>query len=161
MQVSGTWAIAALEKDYAKTNIGLVPLPLPEGGKAATDAGGWKMMVSSKGTNSDEAAKFAMWAWAGNTDLPLKWCTETKFAYSPRKSVVEAGKAIYDKGLRKVFTDEIYSSAIGEPRYPSEIVNAVGDAIQSVMFGNADPKAAAKTANDKINTFMESFTGSM
>lgn len=161
MQICGTWAIAAMEKDYANVNIGLVPLPIPEGGKAATDAGGWKMMVNGKGKNADAAAKFAMWAFAENVELPLKWCTETKFAYSPRKSVVKAGEAVYSKGLRKVFTEQIYDSAIGEPRYPSEIVNAIGDALQEVMFRNADPKAAAKKANDKIDEFLKTFEGSM
>jgi len=164
MQICGTWAIAVLEdpeNGYSETNIGLVPLPIPDNGKAATDAGGWKFMVNANSKNADAAAKFVMWAFAGDTSLPLEWCTKTKFAYSPRKSVVEAGKDIYSKGLRKVFTDEIYTTAIGEPRYPSEIVDAVGDALQEVMFTNADPKAAAKKANDRINEFLKSFSGSM
>jgi multiple sugar transport system substrate-binding protein len=164
MQICGTWAIAVLEdpkNGYSETNIGLVPLPIPDNGKAATDAGGWKFMVNANSKNADAAAKFAMWVFGGDTSLPLEWCTKTKFAYSPRKSVVEAGKDIYSKGLRKVFTDEIYDTAIGEPRYPSEIVNAVGDALQEVMFANADPKAAAKKANDIINEFLKSFSGSM
>lgn len=161
MQVCGTWAVAGLETDYPDTNIGLVPLPIPEGGKAATTAGGWKMMVNGKGENADEAAKFAMWAWAEDIDLPLKWCTEVKFAYSPRQSVIDAGKDIYTKGLRKIFTEEIYDSAIGEPRYPAEIVNAVGEALQQVMFNNGDPKEEAKKANDKINEFLKSYDGSL
>ncbi len=161
MQVCGTWAVAGLEKDYPDTNIGLTPLPIPEGGKAATCAGGWKMMVNGKSENADEAAKFAMWAFAEDIELPLKWCTEVKFAYSPRSSVVEAGKSIYSKGLRQIFTDEIYDSAIGEPRYPAEIVNAVGDALQQVMFNNGDPKTEAKKANDKINEFLQTYDGSI
>jgi len=161
MQVCGTWAVASLEQKYPKTNIGLVPLPVPDGGKAATCAGGWKMLVNGKSKNADAAAKFAMWAFAENVDIPLEWCTKVKFAYSPRTSVVQAGKDIYSKGLRNVFTNEIYSSAIGEPRYPAEVVNAVGDALQSVMFSNGDPKAEAKTANDKINEFLKTYKGSL
>ncbi len=161
MQVCGTWAVASLESEYKDTNIGLVPLPIPEGGKAATCAGGWKMMVNSKSANPDAAAKFAMWAFAEDVNIPLEWCTKTKFAYSPRKSVVEAGKDIYTKGLREVFTNEIYDTAIGEPRYQAEIVNAVGDALQNVMFGNGDPKEEAKKANEKINAFLKAFEGAM
>jgi len=161
MQVCGTWAVASLEQKYPKTNIGLVPLPVPDGGKAATCAGGWKMLVNGKSKNADEAAKFAMWAFAENVDIPLEWCTKVKFAYSPRTSVIQAGKDIYSKGLRNVFTNEIYSSAIGEPRYPAEVVNAVGDALQSVMFSNGDPKTEAKTANDKINEFLKTYKGSL
>ncbi len=161
MQLGGTWAVSMLESDYADKNFGLVPLPLPTGGKAATCAGGWKMMVNGKSKSADAAAKFAMWAFAEDIQLPLKWCTEVKFAYSPRKSVVEAGKDIYSKGLRKVFTEQIYDSAIGEPRYPAEIVNAIGDALQEVMFTDADPAAAAKKANDKINEFLKTYDGSL
>jgi multiple sugar transport system substrate-binding protein len=85
----------------------------------------------------------------------LKWGTEVKFAYSPRKSVVEAGKDIYSKGLRKVFTDEIYNSAIPEPRYPSEILDIVGDAMQNVMFKNISGADAAKEADAKITEFLK------
>jgi multiple sugar transport system substrate-binding protein len=161
MQVVGTWIIGSLERDYANRNIGLVPLPVPAGGKAATDAGGWKFMVNNKSKVKDEAAKFVMWAWAQNVEKPLEWCTQTKFAYSPRKSVVEAGSAIYSKGLRKNFTQDVYSTAISEPRYPAEIVNMVGEALQSVMFAGADPKVAAKKANDKINKYLKGFKGSL
>jgi multiple sugar transport system substrate-binding protein len=161
MQVGGTWMISNIERDYGTKNIGLVPIPVPAGGKAATDAGGWKFMVNNKSKVKEEAIKFVMWAWAQNVDKPLEWCTSTKFAYSPRKSVMNAGKEIFSKGLRKSFTQDIYSTAIGEPRYPAEIVNMVGDALQSVMFGNADPKAAAKTANDKIDIYLKTFKGSL
>lgn len=161
MQVCGTWAVASLENNYQDTNIGLVPLPVPEGGKAATAAGGWKLMVNGKSENSDAAAKFAMWAFAEDTSIPLEWCTKVKFAYSPRKSVIEAGKDVYTKGLREVFTNQIYDSAVGEPRYPSEIVNAVGDALQNVMFNNGDPKSEAKKANDKIADFLKTYNGAM
>ncbi|MEA4897985.1 MAG: sugar ABC transporter substrate-binding protein [Christensenellaceae bacterium] len=161
MQVSGTWAIADLEKKYADQNIGVVPLPVAPGGKPATCAGGWKVMVNANSAHADEAAKFAMWCFAGGVDNPLKWCTDVKFAYSPRKSVVEAGKDIYSKGLRQVFTDEIYDTAIGEPRYPAEVVDAIGNALQNVMFADADPAAEAKTANEQIDLFLQSFQGSM
>lgn len=161
MQICGTWAIPTLEQKYPKTNIGLVPLPIPDGGTAKTCAGGWKILVNSKSKNADAAAKFAMWAFAEDINVPLEWCTKVKFAYSPRKSVVEAGKSVYNQGLRKVFTDEIYSSAIPEPRYPAEIVNAVGDALQNVMLNNGDPKKETETADQKINDFLKTYNGSL
>jgi multiple sugar transport system substrate-binding protein len=161
MQVVGTWIIGQLERNYPTKNIGVVPLPIPDGGKPVTDAGGWKFMVNSRSKSVDAAANFVMWAWAKNTDVPLEWCTSIKFAYSPRKSVIDAGKDIYGKGLRDVFTRNVYATATGEPRYPAEVVTIVGDALQSVMFAGADPKAAAKTANDKINRFLKTFKGSL
>lgn len=160
MQICGTWIISRLEKDFADMNIEVAPLPIPEGGKPATDAGGWKFMVNNKSENADEAAKFIMWAMAENVEKPLEWCTETKFAFSPRRSVVKAGEEIYNKGLRKTFKDEIYETAIGEPRYPAEVVDAVGDAVQKVMYNGSDAKEASKEANDKIQKYLDEYEGS-
>jgi multiple sugar transport system substrate-binding protein len=161
MQINGTWAVSNIEREYPNKNIRLAPLPVPSGGKAATCAGGWKFMVNSKSKYAAEAAKFVMWAWAENVQKPLEWCTVTKFAYSPRKSVVEAGQAIYSKGLRKVFTDEIYSTAIPEPRYEAPVIDAAGQAIQEVMFGGADPQTAANNANIKIDAYLKTYTGNL
>ncbi|MGG1515980.1 sugar ABC transporter substrate-binding protein [Paenibacillus oryzisoli] len=155
MQIVGTWAINRIEEKYKDVPIGLAPIPTPAGGKAATDAGGWKMAVNGQSKHAAEAAKFVMWAF-GSSDLThaLKWGTEVKFAYSPRKSVVDKGKDIYSKGLRKVFTEEIYNSAIPEPRYPSEVVDAVGDAMQYVMYGKMSGAEAAKTVDAKITDIL-------
>ncbi|RTR29179.1 sugar ABC transporter substrate-binding protein [Robertmurraya yapensis] len=150
MSIVGTWLVPVLEKDYADTEFGLAPIPVPEGGKPATDAGGWKMAVNANSEHVDEAAKFIMWCFAEDKSRPLKWATEVKFAYSPRISVVEEGQAIYDKGLRKVFTEEIYDSAIPEPRFGPEIVDAVGEAMQQVMFGDVSGEDAAEEAHKKI-----------
>ncbi|MFH7819693.1 ABC transporter substrate-binding protein [Neobacillus thermocopriae] len=150
MTILGTWAIPNLETQYKDVEIGLAPIPTPEGGKAATDAGGWKMAANANSKHVEEAAKFIMWCFAEDKSRPLKWATEVKFAYSPRQSVIEEGKAIYEKGLRKVFTEEIYDSAIPEPRYGPEIVDAVGEAMQKVMFGNVKGKDAATEAHKKI-----------
>lgn len=155
MQIAGTWAVPVLESKYKKVDVGLAPIPVVDGGKAATDGGGWKMAVNSKSKNVKEAAKFIMWAFAEDTSRPLKWATEVKFAYSPRKSVVEEGQEIYNKGLREVFTKEIYDSAIPEPRYGPQVVDAVGDALQSVMFGDVSGEEAAKTAEKKIKEVLK------
>ncbi|GJM78556.1 hypothetical protein HMSSN139_10520 [Paenibacillus sp. HMSSN-139] len=66
MQVSGTWNIRMLETIYADKPIGVVPLPMPDGGQPVTIAGGWKIGVNHFSKNADEAKKFVMWAFAGN-----------------------------------------------------------------------------------------------
>ncbi len=161
MQVSGTWIINTLESTYPETDIGVVPLPVPPGGVAATDAGGWKFMANSQSEHAEEAARFLMWAMAENVEWPLRWCTEVKFAYSPRRSVIEAGQAIYNQGLREVFTQEIYASAIGEPRYPAQVVNIVGEAIQQAMFTDRDIDTITADAGERIDEFLATFEGSM
>ncbi|MCH1641034.1 sugar ABC transporter substrate-binding protein [Paenibacillus timonensis] len=156
MQICGTWAVSRIEEVYGDVPIKLAPLPIPDGGKAVTTAGGWKFAVNAKSKNLEEAAKFVMWAFAdADTSRPLKWATETKFAYPARQSVVEAGKEIYNKGLRQVFTNEIYESAIPEPVYNPDVVEAIGDAMTQVMFGNKTGAEAAKDADAKINEAMK------
>lgn len=151
MQIVGTWAVNRAEEVFPNVPIKLAPIPTPEGGTPATDAGGWKFAVNGKGEHVDEAAKFIMWVFAEDPARALEWCTEIKFAYSPRQSVVDQGKEIYSKGMRQVFTEQIYSSAIPEPRYPSEVLDVVGDAMQKVMYGQLDGAAAAAEADTKIN----------
>jgi multiple sugar transport system substrate-binding protein len=156
MQIVGTWSIPVLERDYPDLEVGLAPIPIPEGGVPATDAGGWKMAVNANSKHVEEAAKFVMWAFADDPSRPLEWVTEVKFAYSPRQSVIEAGKDFYDKGLRSVFTNEIYDSAIPEPKYDAEIVNAIGEALQNVMFSDMTGQEAAEIAHKAIQSYLDS-----
>lgn len=156
MQIVGTWAIPLLENEYAENaEYGLAPIPIPEGGEHATAAGGWKLAVNSNSEHVDEAADFIMWALAEEKDRPLKYVTETKFAYSPRQSVVDEGEVFYDKGLRKVFTEEIYDSAIPEPKYNAQIVDAIGEALHNVMFSGMSGEEAADIAHEKIQTILD------
>lgn len=50
-----------------------------------------------------------------------------------------------------MFTEQIYDSAIPEPRYPSEVLDIVGDAMQYVMFKKYDGAGAAQEVDAKIN----------
>lgn len=152
MQVMGTWGINDIETKYKDVNIGLAPLPYPADGKPATVAGGQKMAINAKNANVKEAAEFIMWLFGGkDITYASKWVTEAKFAYPPRKSVVDANKELYTKGLRKVFTEQIYDSAIPELRLPAEVGDILGDTLQSVMFDKVPGEKAVKEASEKID----------
>ncbi len=160
MQICGTWSIPTIEKQYANKNIQVEPLPLPPGGKPSNVAGGWKFMVNAKGKNAAAAAKFAVWAFADSVDIPLKWTTVVKFAYSPRKSVVDAGRDIFHKGLRAVFTDQILGTEKPEIRMPAECSSIIEDMLQNAMFNPAyDGKRAALEAHQKLQAFLDQFSG--
>jgi multiple sugar transport system substrate-binding protein len=160
MQICGSWSIPTIEKQYKDKNIKLVRLPIPDGGKPANVAGGWKFMVNAKGQYPDDAAKFATWAFGENLDLPLQWTTVVKFAYSPRKSVMQAGKEIFSKGLRQVFTEQIYGTEKPEIRMPAECSNIIEDMVQAAMF-NKDytGQKAALEAHQKLEAFLNEFSG--
>lgn len=161
MQLCGSWSVVTVEETYKDKNIGVVPLPIPEGGEQVTVAGGWKMGVNSQSEYAKEAADFVTWLWAGDTEHALEWCTEIKFAYSPRTSVTEAGGDIYTKGIRQVFTD-ILDTAIPEMRLPAEVVEIVEDMIQSAYFDQSiTVEEATQNAHEELELFLSDYEGSL
>jgi multiple sugar transport system substrate-binding protein len=156
MQVSGSWNIRTLESIYKDVPIDVVPLPIPSGGKPATIAGGWKIAVNHQSESVQDATRFVMWAFAEDVENPLKWSSEVKFAYSPRKSVMLAGEDYYTKGLRKVFTDDIFGTEIPEPRLSGEISRIFTESLQNILFNNYDGDSAAQEASEKITSHISS-----
>lgn len=161
MQLCGSWAVTLVEETYKDRNIGVVPLPTPEGGTAATVAGGWKLGANSQSEYANEAAEFVTWLFAGDTERALEWCTEVKFAYSPRTSVTEAGGDTYTQGIRQVFTD-VLDTAIPEMRLPAEVVEIIEDMIQSAYFDQSiTVEEATQTAHEELELFLEDYEGDL
>ena len=154
MQISGTWNIRMLETEFADQPIGVVPLPVPEGGSPITISGGWKLATNKHSVHAKEAADFLMWAFAGKTEIPLKWVNETKFAYSPRKSVMEAGSKDYRRGLRSVFTNQIFGTEREEPQLPEEVNRIFSDSIQALLFSKEPPEGIAGEADQRIKAYL-------
>lgn len=151
MQIGGTYMInAAEEYNQNGYNISVVPLPSPDGETYITAAGGQMMGVCSQSKNIDAAADFIFWCF-GSDDITRasRWCTEAKFAYPARQSVIEANQEIYGEGLKKIFTD-FYETAVPEPKYSSEVMDVLEDMLQQVMFGNVDGRTAAEDAQKRI-----------
>ncbi|MBD2867399.1 ABC transporter substrate-binding protein [Paenibacillus arenilitoris] len=154
MQVSGTWNIRTLETEFADKPIGVVPLPTPSGTKPLTIAGGWKLAASKRSEHAEEAAKFMMWAFAGDPSVPLKWAIDTKFAYSPRHSVMEAGAERFRQGLRAVFTDRIYGTERVEPYLPEELNRIFSDSLQQLLFGDQSARQIKERADARIVNYL-------
>ena len=151
MQIGGTYMINAAE-EYNKDghNIGVVPLPSPDGKDSVTVAGGQMMAVSSQSKDVDAAADFIFWCFGSDdTTYVTKWCTEAKFAYPARQSVIEENKELFQEGMKAIFT-EFYDTARPEPQYSSEVTDIMGDTLQSVMFGGSSGADAAQLAQEQI-----------
>jgi len=153
MQVSGSWNIRSLEASYADQPIGVVPLPVPPGGREVTAAGGWKIGVNRFSAHADEAARFIAWAFAESEDIPLKWCTEVKFAYPSRVSVMTAGEELYDRGLRSVFTSRIFGTERQEPQLPESVTRIFIDSLNKLVFGDASVDALLADTNARLNAY--------
>jgi multiple sugar transport system substrate-binding protein len=75
-----------------------------------------------------------------SVDRIVDWCTKAKSDMPPRKSALEAGKAAFDSGFLKTFTDEIYPGARAEPRMPPPVYKAISDAIQACQLNGQKPE---------------------
>ena len=89
----------------------------------------------------------------------VDWCTKAKSDMPPTKSALEGGKAAFQSGFLKVFTDEIYPGARAEPRMPPQVYKAISDAIQSCQLNGQNPKQAAAAASDQIDAFLAGYKG--
>ena len=98
----------------------------------------------------DAAADFIFWCFGSDdTTYVTKWCTEAKFAYPARQSVIEENKELFQEGMKAIFT-EFYDTARPEPQYSSEVTDIMGDTLQSVMFGGSSGADAAQLAQEQI-----------
>ncbi|MDO4273213.1 MAG: sugar ABC transporter substrate-binding protein [Eubacteriales bacterium] len=157
MQISGTWAIQQIEDNYPDSNIGVLPIPVQkEGDTSASAAGGWQMVVNSQSENADIAAKMLAWAFAEDMEIPTEWCTEVSFCYPARKSILEAASDVYEKGLRKVYTEEIFGTEKPELRAPADVYKILQDMIQQSMY-ESDGKTAAMEAHEKLQEFLDEY----
>ena len=151
MQIGGTYMINAAE-EYNKNghNIQVVPLPSPDGKTSQTAAGGQMLGVCSQSENVEAAAEF-IFSCFGSEDITYntKWCTEAKFAYPTRQSVIEANQEVFEEGIKATFT-EFYDTAVPEPVYSSEETDIMGDALQSIMFGGNSAEDAAKSEAEQL-----------
>ncbi|MDC7287641.1 sugar ABC transporter substrate-binding protein [Blautia schinkii] len=152
MQVSGTYVINAAESTYGDVNIGVVPLPHPEGKESITVAGGQRLAVNAQSEHVKEAAEFIFWLFGDEDTTRLtEWTTKAKFAYPARQSVIDGNKDIFEEGLRKTFT-EFYGTAKPEPSYSAEVTDALSDMLQGVMFGGSTGAEAAAAAKETIDS---------
>jgi len=165
MQQSGIWAVADMRAKAKNFKYGIIPHPTPDGGKPATDLGGWAFVANAKGKNPEAAAKFIAWA-LGSTDAAgierqRQWNTVVKTNVPPRKSVQQAADATgaFAEGVLKQFVSEIAPTGKPEPRFPPEVYQPIADAIQACQLNAADPGKAAADAAARIDTFLKTYQG--
>jgi multiple sugar transport system substrate-binding protein len=161
MQVCGFWALAPLKANFPKEieSVGIIPIPAPAGGKPVTVYGGWTQMVNSKGKHVEQAKAFTKWLWIQNNSFAEQWACRKGSKYSPRKAVNDACTDVFGGEPHSVFTNQILATARAEPRYPDQIVKAVGDGLQAAMFTGKSGEEAASLAADAIDKYLASYKG--
>ena len=165
MQLMGTWGISQIKNRYPEMEekIGVVPIPVSEGGTPTTVAGGWKLCANANSDYAEEAAKFVVWMFGSeDNSKTARWCTEVKFAYSPRKSVTADHEEFYHEGLKGVFTDNILGTEIPELRLPAEISDTLQDLLQTVYFDTSiSVEDAIAIAEEEVNDFLSTYDGAL
>ena len=163
IQNCGIWGISSLQAGAKDVPYGVFKLPTPPGGKYVTVGGGWAIVANARGPHADVAAQFCAWTLASPTPDSVQrmvdWCTVAKSDMPPRQSAFDIGKAAFDQGLLKVFSDQIYPGTRSEPRLPPQVYKIISDAIQACQLNGADPQRQAHAASQQLDAFLAGYRG--
>ena len=163
MMNTGIWAISQLREGAPNFKYGVFKLPTPPGGKDVTVGGGWAFVANARGANPKAAGEFCAWALGSmkpdSIQRVVDWCAKAKSDMPPRKSALESGKALFDAGFLKTFTDDIYPGARAEPRMPPQVYKAISDAIQGCQLNGQKPEDAAAAASRQIDAYLQGYKG--
>jgi multiple sugar transport system substrate-binding protein len=147
MYQSGQFDIQSIRNENPKIDIGVIPIPHPEGGKTAAILGGWSFVVPSGARNPDEAKKLVAFLAEAENQAVL---TDT---FPARVSAMEAER--FNDPILKVFKEMLpYGRPV--PSHPNwvQISQAYFDGIQRILLGDEDVKTAMDGAAAEIEGFL-------
>ena len=159
MQVCGFWAIAQLKANFPSVEYGIVRIPTPAGGKPVTVYGGWTQMINAHGKAVPQAESFTKWLWTEDKTFPQEWACRHNSKFSPNNAINEQCADVFDTPPYSIFKNEILPTARAEPRYPDQVVKAVGDGLQAAMFSGKSGEEAAALAAGKIDAYLSTYKG--
>jgi len=151
MRVDGSWMLGVY-KDQAPFKFGTAMIPIPSGGKHATNMGGEQIFVFKSGSTAERSAatKFAL--WLASTPVQVQWDIKTNFM--PVRASVASSKGIlgYVKSeprLRAFVQQQKYAHARPPiPTYPA-VSDAFSKAIEPAFYGRVSVnQALANAARD-------------
>lgn len=145
--MNGPWAFQGYRD--AGIDIGIAPLPtLPNGEAVTTFMGvkGWH--VSNYSKNKEWAQKFVEFMTTDENSLAR---FQTTFEVPTNVALVEDPAIAEDEGSKAVAQQS--QNAIPMPNIPemSEVWGPMANALQTVVTGKAEPKAALESAVEQIN----------
>ena len=134
MRIDGSWMVG-IYRGQAPFSWGTAMLPIPKGGKRATNMGGEQIFVF-KTTPSKQAAAAQFALWLSSTPVP-KWETLTSFM-PVRKTV--AGNKVFkaysrrSRGRSRSSSSSSTRTSISDPQYP-DVSDAFSKAIEPAFYG--------------------------
>jgi multiple sugar transport system substrate-binding protein len=147
MYQSGQFDIQSIRKENPKIDIGVIPIPHPNGAETEAILGGWSLVVPSGAKNPDEAKTLVSFLAGAENQAVL---TDT---FPARKSAMEAER--FQDPILKVFKDMLpYGRPV--PAHPNwvQISQAYFDGIQRILLGDEDVQEAMDGAAAEIEGFL-------
>jgi multiple sugar transport system substrate-binding protein len=150
MWITGPWATPQVQASPIKTDFTVVGFPQVDSAKPHTMVYGWAWGVNK---NRPEKNKMVAWDFVKfMLSKPDEWLAKAGFV-QPVKGVAETEVAkkfpFFDVHMKDVQTASWYLRS----EHVNEIAQAVGRAVEAVVYDGADPKAqldAAQAAVEKV-----------
>jgi multiple sugar transport system substrate-binding protein len=147
MYQSGQFDVPSIRKENANIDVGVMPIPHPEGGNTAAILGGWSLVVPSSAKNPDEAKTFIAFLAEAENQAVL---TDT---FPARKSAMEAER--FNDPILEVFK-QMLPFGRPVPAHPNwvQISQAYFDGIQRILLGDEDVQKAMDGAAAEIEPLL-------
>ena len=155
MQMTGIWNLNQFKRIDPDMDFGVIPLPRGPKGDGGTVGGGWTLAGNSKTKYPEEVAEHIVWL-RGNPDFVLDW-TLTEGSMPARKSLQDkwlAGLSDDSRERAKAFSAMLPYLRLEQP-YPPELVDAVIEMGQNVIFGGMSGAEAAKVGAEAIDRYFK------
>jgi multiple sugar transport system substrate-binding protein len=148
MYQSGQFDIASIRQENPDIDIGVMPIPHPEGKETAAILGGWSLVIPSDAQNPEEAKTLVQFLAEAENMGAL---TDT---FPARTSAMDLPR--FDDPILEVFKGMLPH---GRPVPPSpvwvQISQAYFDGIQRILLGDEDPQTAMDGAAEEIQALLD------
>jgi multiple sugar transport system substrate-binding protein len=147
MYQSGQFDVPSIQKENPEIEIGVMPIPHPDGADTAAILGGWSLVVPSAAKNPDEAKTLIAFLSTSESQAIL---TDT---FPARVSAMSAPR--FSEPLLQVFK-EMLPFGRPVPNHPAwvQISQAYFDGIQRVLLGDEDVQTAMDGAAEEIESLL-------
>jgi multiple sugar transport system substrate-binding protein len=154
MQYNGDWMISFYKRFGPDLNYGVVPMPWPEGGRAATWAGGWSWVIPAGAPNLDAGWEYI--SFMGSAEEVHWYCVET--SHIPTQVKYAADPVYTEDPHHKVFMD-LLPVANARPPLPvgNYLWNAQVEARDLIVHGQKTPQEAMDDITEEANKQMEKY----
>ncbi|MEA5618435.1 ABC transporter substrate-binding protein [Cronbergia sp. UHCC 0137] len=153
MQVTGPWSLGQFQQ--SGVDFGVFPIPVKE--KPATVIGGENLFFfKTKSTREQAAFKFAEYALSAEFQTDLALGTGYLPVNIKSRQSEKYQKFMNQQPQIKVFLDQAKFGR-SRPIFPgyNRISDSLGRAIEAVVLGKSDPKAALKQAQNRLDLIFQ------